>query len=158
MFNMELTSRASLLATSGNHCGPAVIVLAEILRVFPHTLLLALGAVVLAILIGIPLGMISAVKNNTSIDHVSRFLRFGNFHASFWLALVLLLFFSVYTGWFPLVGAGEWDNPTSVLHHLFLPALALAARGRSRNFTVNSFRGSRNFCAKIISLQREPKA
>jgi len=47
---------------------------------------------------------------------------------SFWLALVLLLFFSVYAGWFPLVGAGELDSPISVLHHLFLPALGLAAR------------------------------
>lgn len=104
-------------------------VLAEILRVFPHTLLLALGAVVLAILIGIPLGVISAVRNNTSIDHISRILALlGISMPSFWLALVLLLFFSVYAGWFPLVGAGELDNPASVLHHLFLPALALAAR------------------------------
>jgi peptide/nickel transport system permease protein len=104
-------------------------VLAEILRVFPHTLLLALGAVVLAILIGIPLGMISAVRNNTRIDHISRILALlGISMPSFWLALVLLLFFSVYAGWFPLVGAGELENPKSLLHHLFLPALALAAR------------------------------
>ena len=104
-------------------------VLAEIVRVFPHTLLLALGAVALAVLIGIPLGMISAVRNNTGIDHISRVLALlGISMPSFWLALVLLLFFSVYAGWFPLVGAGELDDPTSVLHHLFLPALALAAR------------------------------
>jgi peptide/nickel transport system permease protein len=104
-------------------------VLAEILRVFPHTLLLALGAVVLAILIGIPLGIISAVGNNTSVDHISRILALlGISMPSFWLALVLLLFFSVYAGWFPIVGAGELENPRSVLHHLFLPALALAAR------------------------------
>src|SRR6266481_392422 len=82
-------------------------VLAEIFRVFPHTLFLALGGVILAIVIGIPLGISMP---------------------SFWLALVLLLFFSVYTGWFPLVGAGELDSPISVLHHLFLPALGLAAR------------------------------
>ena len=104
-------------------------VLAEILRVFPHTLLLALGAVVLAILIGIPLGIISAVENNTSVDHISRILALlGISMPSFWLALVLLLFFSVYAGWFPIVGAGELEDPKSVLHHLFLPALALAAR------------------------------
>ena len=104
-------------------------VLAEILRVFPHTLLLALGAVVLAILIGIPLGIISAVENNTSVDHISRIVALlGISMPSFWLALVLLLFFSVYAGWFPIVGAGELEDPKSVLHHLFLPALALAAR------------------------------
>jgi ABC-type dipeptide/oligopeptide/nickel transport system permease component len=104
-------------------------VLAEILRVFPHTLFLALGAVVLAILIGVPLGMISAVRNNTAFDHLSRILALiGISMPSFWLALVLLLFLSVYAGWFPLVGAGELESPTSVLHHLFLPALALAAR------------------------------
>jgi len=104
-------------------------VLAEILRVFPHTLFLALGAVVLAILIGIPLGMISAVRNNTSFDHLARIVALlGISMPSFWLALVLLLFLSVYAGWFPLVGAGELENPINVLHHLFLPALALAAR------------------------------
>ena len=103
--------------------------MAEILRVFPHTLFLAVGAVVLAVLIGIPLGMISAVRNNTAFDHLSRVLALlGISMPSFWLALVLLLFLSVYTGWFPLVGAGELESPTSVLYHLFLPALALAAR------------------------------
>jgi peptide/nickel transport system permease protein len=104
-------------------------VLAEIFRVFPHTLFLALGAVILAIVIGIPLGMISAVKSNTAIDHFSRVVALlGISMPSFWLALVLLLFFSVYAAWFPLVGAGELDSPISVLHHLFLPALGLAAR------------------------------
>jgi len=104
-------------------------VLAEILRVFPHTLLLALAAVVLAIIIGIPLGMISAVHNNTFFDHVSRIVALlGISTPSFWLALVLLLLLSVHAAWFPLVGAGELEDPMSVMHHLFLPALALAAR------------------------------
>ncbi len=104
-------------------------VMAEILRVFPHTLFLALGAVTLAVLIGIPLGIVSAVRSNTIVDHLSRIVALlGISMPSFWLALVLLLFFSVYIGWFPLVGAGELDSPASILYHLFLPALALAAR------------------------------
>ena len=104
-------------------------VMGEILRVFPHTLFLALGAVLLAILIGIPLGILSAVRSNTAVDHLSRVIALlGISMPSFWLALVLLLFFSVYAGWFPLVGAGELESPTSILYHLFLPALALAAR------------------------------
>jgi ABC-type dipeptide/oligopeptide/nickel transport system permease component len=104
-------------------------VLGEILRVFPHTLYLALAAVLLAILLGIPLGIISAVRSNTVFDHLSRLVALlGISMPSFWLALMLLLFLSVYAGWFPLVGAGELENPRSVLHHLFLPALALAAR------------------------------
>ena len=117
-------------------------VLAEIFRVFPHTLFLALGAVILAIVIGIPLGMISAVKSNTAIDHFSRVVALlGISMPSFWLALVLLLFFSVYAGWFPLVGAGELDSPISVLHHLFLPALGLAARDAAAisRLTAGSF-------------------
>jgi peptide/nickel transport system permease protein/oligopeptide transport system permease protein len=104
-------------------------VMGEILRVFPHTLFLALGAVILAILIGIPLGILSAVRSNTAVDHLSRVIALlGISMPSFWLALVLLLVFSVYAGWFPLVGAGELDSPASILRHLFLPALALAAR------------------------------
>ena len=104
-------------------------VMSEILRVFPHTLFLAIVAVVLAILIGLPLGMISATRSNTAVDHLSRILALSGISMpSFWLALILLLFFSVYTGWFPLVGAGEMENPISLLHHLFLPALTLAVR------------------------------
>jgi len=69
------------------------------------------------------------VRSNTAVDHLSRVIALlGISMPSFRLALVLLLFFSVYTGWFPLVGAGELDSPASILYHLFLPALALAAR------------------------------
>jgi peptide/nickel transport system permease protein len=113
----------------GNSLRSGREVMGEILRVFPHTLFLALGAVTLAVLIGIPLGIVSAVRSNTIVDHLSRIVALlGISMPSFWLALVLLLFFSVYIGWFPLVGAGELDSPASILYHLFLPALALAAR------------------------------
>ena len=104
-------------------------VMAEILRVFPHTLYLALLAVSLSVLMGLPLGVLSAVKSNAAVDHFSRFFALlGVSMPSFWLALILLLFLSVHAGWFPLVGAGELNRPLSILHHLFLPALALALR------------------------------
>lgn len=104
-------------------------VLAEILKVFPNTVLLALFSVVFAVLIGVPLGLISALRPNSLVDHAMRvFALIGLCAPSFALALLLMLVFSFYLNWFPFLGAGDAGDVGSILAHLVLPALALALR------------------------------
>ncbi len=80
-------------------------VLDDILHYFPATIELATVALVISILVGIPLGVLSAVYRNSSIDHFSRILSLiGVSMPVFWLGLVLLLIFYFKLGWFPEPG------------------------------------------------------
>jgi peptide/nickel transport system permease protein len=104
-------------------------VMDEILRVFPYTFFLALAAVACAVLLGVPLGIASALRNNSGVDHALRlFAILGICTPSFWLALLLMLVFSVYLGWFPLIGGGDVKDPLNFLYYLVLPAVALGMR------------------------------
>lgn len=68
----------------------------ELLQKYPHTIKLALMAIALALIIGIPLGVISAVKQYTVVDNVSMvFALFGVSVPQFWFALMLMLIFAV---------------------------------------------------------------
>jgi peptide/nickel transport system permease protein len=102
------------------------LVFPEVLRHLPYTLELAGAAVLVSILIGLPAGMISAVRKGTWIDRAA--MLFALLLASmplFWLGVLLMLLFSIELGWFPLIGAG---NPGSLqaVKYLVLPAVALA--------------------------------
>lgn len=94
-------------------------VAAEFWDRFPATLELAVASMLLAIFIALPLGVISAVKRNSILDHVVRFVAlWGVSMPNFWLALLLILCFGVLLGWFPTCGFGS-------VKHLILPALTL---------------------------------
>lgn len=104
-------------------------VMSAILQVFPHTLFLAIAAIVAATAIGLPLGVLSAVRPNSILDHAIRlFALLGLCAPGFALALVLMLVFAVNLSWFPLLGVGEPGEPGSIIYHLVLPALALGLR------------------------------
>ena len=94
-------------------------VIQEVVAAFPATFKLALLAVIFAAAIGIPLGIISAVKQYSLIDSVAMlFAMIGISMPSFWLGLLLILFFSVELGWLPSSG---FDTPAAMV----LPAIAL---------------------------------
>jgi ABC-type dipeptide/oligopeptide/nickel transport system permease component len=85
----------------------------------PNSLMLALAAMAFSLLIGIPTGIIAAVRVNRWWDSAGKvFALLGLSLPSFWVGLVMILFFSVYLGWLPSSGAG---TPL----HIIMPAFAL---------------------------------
>ncbi|HXH83750.1 MAG TPA: ABC transporter permease [Candidatus Tectomicrobia bacterium] len=85
----------------------------------PNSLLLATVAMIFSLVIGIPSGIIAAVRVNGWWDGAGKvFALLGLSMPSFWVALLLILFFSVYLGWLPSSGSGT-------LAHVLMPAFAL---------------------------------
>jgi ABC-type dipeptide/oligopeptide/nickel transport system permease component len=85
----------------------------------PNSLLLAAAAMAISLIIGIPTGIIAAVRVNRWWDSAGKiFALLGLSLPSFWVGLVMILFFSVYLGWLPSSGSGS-------LAHLIMPAFAL---------------------------------
>jgi peptide/nickel transport system permease protein len=93
----------------------------EIWARLPNTILLAVVAIALACLFGIPAGIISAVRPYTWTDYVvTSSALFGISMPVFWLGLMLVVVFSVMLNWLPAGGTGSWK-------HVILPSLTLAA-------------------------------
>lgn len=123
-------------------------VLREFLALFPATLELSLCAMLLALIIGLPAGIIAALKRNTVLDYsVMGISLTGYSMPIFWWALLLILLFSVTLGWTPVSGridilfdlppvtglmlidsllSGEPGAFKSAASHLILPTVALA--------------------------------
>src|SRR5258708_27135566 len=81
--------------------------------------MLALAAMAFSLLIGIPTGIVAAVRVNQWWDSAGKiFALLGLSLPSFWVCLVMILFFSVYLGWLPSSGSGA-------VAHLIMPAFAL---------------------------------
>lgn len=87
----------------------------------PATIALAITSVLLTVIISIPLGIISAVKQNRLLDYLIRFLSFiGNSLPNFFVSLLLIYFFSLKLRWFPVMGNTQgWKS-------IILPTLTLA--------------------------------
>ncbi|HEX7649851.1 MAG TPA: ABC transporter permease subunit [Noviherbaspirillum sp.] len=122
-------------------------VLSEFRTLFPATLELSLCAILLAVVIGLPAGILAALKRNTVLDYsVMGISLTGYSMPIFWWALLLILLFSVTLGWTPVSGridilydlppvtgfmlidsliSGEEGAFRSALSHLVLPAIAL---------------------------------
>src|SRR5258708_7614316 len=78
----------------------------------PNSLELALAATLISFVIGIPAGLISAVKVNSAWDNVGKVIAlFGLAVPGFWLGLVMILVFSVWLEWLPTRGQGGWKDP-----------------------------------------------
>ena len=122
-------------------------VLTEFFALFPATVELSLSALIFAALIGIPAGVIAAVKRGSAFDHGLMTLSLTGFSMPvFWWALLLIVFFSGFLGWTPVSGrisvefwvdevtgfllidsllSDEDGALLSALHHLILPTIAL---------------------------------
>jgi dipeptide transport system permease protein len=122
-------------------------VLDEFLTLFPATIELAFFAMLFAVGIGLPAGILAALKRNTVADYAVMGVSLTGYSMPiFWWALLLILFFSVQLGWTPVSGriAVEYDVPAatgfmlidtlkahdwaalrSAVSHLILPAIAL---------------------------------
>lgn len=103
---------------------PVTKFLAEAL---PHTMILALSSLGLAVLVGIPMGVYSAAHPNTWVDRLTGIVSVSFITLPSYVAgLFLLLIFAVQLGWLPAIGVGELSDPLDYLKHLILPATALA--------------------------------
>ena len=96
-------------------------VIQEIWARLPNTILLAVVAITLACLFGIPAGIISAIRPYTFLDYlVTSTALFGISMPVFWLGLMLVIVFSVILPWLPAGGTGSWK-------HVILPSITLTA-------------------------------
>ncbi len=122
---------------------------ADLARYFPATLELVLLSMGLAVGLGVPLGMLAAVRRNSAVDHVVRILAVSGVAVpAFWAGLVLQLVFAVWLGWLPTSGqlsvatapppavtgmvlvdaliAGEFATFAEALRYAVLPAVVLS--------------------------------
>jgi len=125
-------------------------VASEVRKVLPATIELTIGALIFALGVGAPLGIVAAIRHDRWQDHVARLLALlGTAIPTFWLGLILAYLFAVRLRWLPRSGqldigmepptrvtglisvdallAGEMDVFWSLLRHLILPSVVLGA-------------------------------
>lgn len=111
------------LGVSLRHQVPALDLIEQML---PNSIVLVGSAMLIAVSVAIPAGMIAAIKRNSVFDTaVTLMVLIGQAMPVFWLGLILILVFSVNLGLFPTGGLGG-------LNHLVLPAVTLGAFSMSR--------------------------
>lgn len=109
-------------------------VLPKIVESFPATLALTAASALFSVIVGILLGVLSAIHRNKTIDIIARIVGlFGISMPTFWSGILLILIFSITLGWFPAMGSDGWKT-------LVLPALALGTVGAG--FIVRMVRNS----------------
>lgn len=98
----------------------------QILSALPYTLHLAFASLGLGLMLGIPMGMLSAVWRDGLFDHGTRVISLAGLSVpSFVLGIMLMLIFAIHFAILPAVGGGNANDPLSILRHLVLPATTL---------------------------------
>jgi peptide/nickel transport system permease protein len=136
-------------------------VLTSIKRSLPHTLLIVALAMTIALVVGIPLGILAASRPGSWLDgFVMAVASLGVAIPNFWLGMLLVAFFALSLGWLPATGAVTFtDNPWQAFRHALLPAIALASGGiaevarqlRSSLVEIQSSQAVRTLHAKGLS-------
>ncbi len=132
----------------------------DLVNYFPATFELVVISIAIAIILGVPLGVLAAVFQNTALDHAIRVISVsGVALPMFWLGLMVQLYFALQLGWFPLGGQlgmmteppepithllltdallrGEFSTLFEGLHHIVLPAVALCFPALASIIRVN---------------------
>ena len=93
----------------------------------PVTLQLAAMALVFAVLIGVPMGVLSAVKQNTAFDYAANVVALSGLSVpNFWLGIMLILLVSVNLGWLPASGyVSPWEDFGRSMRTMLMPAFVL---------------------------------
>ena len=112
------------LGVSLRHGRPVATLIAERL---PVTLSLATLSLALAVLLAVPLGVLAAIRQHSALDYgVLVFAQAGLALPSFWIGILLILFFALILRWLPSGGYVPWgENPLGALRSLAMPVLAL---------------------------------
>ena len=99
-------------------------VLGEILRVLPFTLELTFASIIIGSVVGIPLGVLSALYRNRLLDYITRVVSLIGFSIPvFFTAILLILAFAVHFRWFPVISSGNSAGFSGRINELVLPAL-----------------------------------
>ena len=122
-------------------------VLPEITRRIPITLELALMTTSISVLIGVPIGIISAIKHDSMIDHSVRVFSIGGLSIpNFWLGIMAIVIPSVYLAWTPpLIYIPFVSNPGAHLIQFLIPALLMGY-----HFSAAIMRMTRNAFMEVI--------
>ena len=98
-----------------------------VMQALPVTLWLSALALMFALVVGVPAGMVAALNRGGPIDWiVSSLSVLGSAFPSFYLGIILIWVFGVGLGWFPTMGfVRPWEDLAGGLHHLALPAITL---------------------------------
>ncbi|HDQ15060.1 MAG TPA: ABC transporter permease [Sediminispirochaeta sp.] len=124
-------------------------VMPDIVSRLPLSLELTVFSLILALLIGIPLGIISSLRQNTLGDFVNRILGLiGLSMPQFWLAALMVIGFSGFQGWIPMGNyVGFFEAPLRNLKMLFLPSLAIGI-----GFAAVVMRYTRNSMLEVLQM------
>jgi ABC-type dipeptide/oligopeptide/nickel transport system permease component len=98
----------------------------ELARTWPATFELSVAAMLIALIVGLPLGIVTAVRRGGVFDQITRVTVLMTVSMPiFWSGLLLIYYFSVQLGWLPTSGRGD-GTVSSELLHLVLPAVSLS--------------------------------
>lgn len=105
----------------------------DLVRYFPATFELVMFSILIAVALGVPLGVLSAVYRDTWVDHLSRFVSVsGVAIPMFWLGLMLQLLIALEYGWLPLGGRLDlMTEPPAPITHLLLVDSLLRGQGET---------------------------
>ena len=97
-----------------------------LLEQLPYTITLAVASLGWAVMLGIPIGCLSAVRPNTWLDRIIGIISIGTIAIpSFLVSIWAILIFAIHLGWLPVIGAGDKGDILDQIQHLILPALAV---------------------------------
>jgi ABC-type dipeptide/oligopeptide/nickel transport system permease component len=100
-----------------------------VLERVPATLQLATAGLLMAVIVGIPLGLIGGFNPGSLVDSVGRALALlGQSIPNFWLAMIMIIFFGVRLRWFPTFGRDQWNSVIMPAFVLGLPVMGQIVR------------------------------